>query len=194
MKTNELSLSAGDFSSWLREFRNALTKQGGIEVDCDDCIGCCTSSYFVLVEPEETETLARIPREALFEAPGMPRGHSVLGYAKDGRCPMLKGARCTVYEDRPQACRIYDCRVLAAAGLSAGGEDKEVINRRVKEWTFKFPTDLDRDEHSAVRAAAAFIRGPRLLFPRGLRAQRPEPTGRPRDQGVPSFPPRAQSG
>jgi hypothetical protein len=34
-----------------------------------------------------------------------------------------------------------------------------VINRRVRAWLFDYPTESDRLAHSAVRAAAEFLRG-----------------------------------
>jgi hypothetical protein len=83
----------------------------------------------------------------------------------DGTCPMLSEGKCTIYEDRPQTCRDYDCRVFAAARIEAGGTDKEVINRRVRQWRFTYPRESDRNAHEAVAAAAAFIRGKRSSFP-----------------------------
>jgi hypothetical protein len=70
---------------------------------------------------------------------------------------------------RPQTCRDYDCRVFAAAGVEPGGPEKLVINRRVRQWLFSYPTELDRNSHQAVRATAAFIRAKRSSFP-GQRA------------------------
>ena len=58
----------------------------------------------------------------------------------DGTCPMLACGQCTIYAQRPQTCLDYDCRVFAAAGIDAGGEDKAVINRRVRDWRFRFAT------------------------------------------------------
>ncbi len=83
----------------------------------------------------------------------------------DGTCPMLCNNECTIYQSRPQTCRDYDCRVFAAAGLAAGGADKVVINRRVREWRFSYPAESDRRAHAAVKAAAAFIAAKRSSFP-----------------------------
>lgn len=80
----------------------------------------------------------------------------------DGVCQMLNDGKCSIYGDRPQTCLDYDCRIFTAAGLEAG---KAVIDRRVREWRFTYPTQADREAHDAVLAAAAFIRGKRESFP-----------------------------
>ena len=77
---------------------------------------------------------------------------------------MLAGGKCSIYADRPQTCLDYDCRIFAAAGIEAGGDDKSVINKRVREWRFSYPEQTDRQEHEAVRAAASFIRDRRDSF------------------------------
>jgi len=162
---DEHDLPAGDFSSWLRQARDALLHETGTDVACGECIGCCTSSYFIHIKPEETEVLGRIRKEVLVAAPGLPKGHVLMGYDTNGRCPMLANGKCSIYEHRPQICRNYDCRVFAAAGIVAGSDDKAEINKRVRRWKFTYPTERDRDEHLAVRAAALFIREHAHSFP-----------------------------
>lgn len=151
-------LPAGEFSAWLQEMQRALRGESGSDVPCDGCTACCTSSQFVHIAPDETETLSRIPAELLFRAPKMPAGHVLLGYDEHGRCPMLGDGGCSIYEHRPRTCRIYDCRVFPAAGIGIGDDDKALIAERVRRWRFAFPTEADRVEHEAVRAAARFVR------------------------------------
>jgi hypothetical protein len=98
----------------------------------------------------------------------------MMGYLPDGLCPMLKVGQCSIYSERPQTCRDYDCRIFAAAGIKAGA-GKEVINRRIREWLFTYPTQLDRRMHDAVLAAAAFIQKKNSSF-QGWRAPT-APTG-----------------
>jgi Fe-S-cluster containining protein len=136
--------------------RAALRDERDSDVPCNGCTACCTSSQFVHIAPDETDTLANIPAELLFPAPGRPRGHVVLGYDERGHCPMLIDAKCSIYEHRPQACRTYDCRVFPAAGLDPGPAKVE-ISRRVRQWQFSYANAGDRTEHDAVRAAAAFL-------------------------------------
>lgn len=160
-------VAAGPFGKWLNEARAALKGDAGSEVPCGDCVGCCVSSYFIPVRPEDTGARARIPVELLVRMPGATGGNAVMGYREDGTCPMLHAGKCSIYADRPQTCRDYDCRIFAAAGIDAGGEDKHVINRRVRAWRFEYPSAADRQAHEAVRSAAAFIRDKRACFPGG---------------------------
>lgn len=160
-------LSAGDFSAWLRHARKALSLGLGTDVDCGECAACCSSSYFIHVKPDEAKALGAAAQGALVPAPGMPKGHKVLAYDRQGLCPMLQPSGCAVYAKRPQTCRSYDCRIFAAAGIPAGGRDKAGINARVDRWRFTYPSERDREEHAAVRAAAAFIRDKAGSFPGG---------------------------
>lgn len=161
-------LPAGDFSSWLRTTRTTLAEQGSADVPCGECIGCCTSSYFIHIGPGESQALRRIPKKLRFPAPGLPKGHVVLGYDANGRCPMLADGKCSIYEDRPQTCRSYDCRVFPAAGIEAGDDGKELINQRVRRWRFSYPTEGDREEHLAVQAAATYLQEHAGCFPDGF--------------------------
>ena len=169
--TERRDLPAGGFSSWLRLTRAVLREESEADVPCGECSACCTTSHFVHVGPEETRALARIPRELLFPAPGLPAGHVLLGYDEQGRCPMLADdGRCSIYEQRPLTCRTYDCRVFAAAGITA---DSDLITRQARRWRFSHPTQDDRDQHAAVRAAARFVRERAECFPGGAAPRDP---------------------
>jgi Fe-S-cluster containining protein len=157
-------LPAGGFSDWLRSARSAHVTDEGADVPCGECTACCTSSYFVHIGPQETETLARIPSDLLFAAPGLPEGTMLLGYDENGHCPMLIEAKCSIYEYRPLTCRMYDCRVFAAAGIAA---DRALIAQRARRWEFSYPAKDDRDQRSAVRAAARFLQEHAECFPGG---------------------------
>ncbi len=155
-------LPAGDFSTWLEGARISLREETVADVPCGECVACCASSHFVHVRPEETGALARIPRELLFRAPGLPRGNVLMGYDEEGHCPMLTSARCSIYDCRPLTCRTYDCRVFAAAAIAA---DKPEITARARRWEFGYAGRDDRDRHAAVRAAAAFLQAHADGFP-----------------------------
>ena len=150
-------LPAGVFGSWLQGMQAALRGERGSDVPCDGCTACCTSSQFVHIGPAETDTLAHIPPALLFPAPGRPRGHLLMGYDEQGRCPMLTDRGCSIYEHRPATCRTYDCRVFPAAGLQLDDAEKVSIGRRARRWRFEFPSEHDVREREAVRAAAAFF-------------------------------------
>jgi hypothetical protein len=162
-------LAAGTFSDWVAAMQGALEGGSGTEVPCGDCSACCTSSQFVHIGPEETDSLAHIPPALLFPAPRLPAGHVLLGYDQRGHCPMLVDDQCSIYEHRPRACRTYDCRVFAAAGVDPDDGDgvKVEIGRRADRWRFAQPTQADRARHDAVRAAAAFLDRHHDLLPSG---------------------------
>jgi uncharacterized protein len=157
---------AGDFSPWLAETRRAQRLPTiGADVPCGTCTGCCRASYFIHVRPDETAALARIPKALLFPAPGLPEGHVLMGYDRQGKCPMLVEERCTIYAHRPQTCRDFDCRVFAATGIALDEAGPQAgIAARVKQWRFELPGARDRAELSAVQAAGAFLSSQRERF------------------------------
>ena len=157
---------AGDFSAWLSGVLSAIRDGANSAVPCDGCVACCSSSQFVHVGPDEADALAHIPSELLFPAPGLPPGHSVMGYDERGRCPMLADGGCSIYEHRPRTCRTYDCRVFSATGLNPG-EGKELVAERAAEWEFVYPDERDRVEREAVRAATEYLDRRRGDFPEG---------------------------
>jgi Fe-S-cluster containining protein len=152
-----LDLAAGDFSTWLEDIRGAIRSGEVVDVPCGECTACCTSSQFVHVAPDETDTLAHIPRELLFPAPGRPEGHVVLGYDERGHCPMFADGGCSIYEHRPRTCRSYDCRVLPAAAFEDDEDVPVAIGERASRWRFTYATPAARVQHEAVEAAATYI-------------------------------------
>jgi Fe-S-cluster containining protein len=162
---------AGDFTSWLTGVQAALAGEGESDVPCGTCTACCTSSQFVHIAPDETDSLAHIPRELRFPAPGLPKGHVLMGYDERGHCPMLKDGRCSIYEHRPRTCRTYDCRVFPASALDPGDE-KPLIARQARRWTFSHD-DEGRGRHAAVRTAAEFLGHNRDRLPDGLAPSNP---------------------
>jgi Fe-S-cluster containining protein len=167
---------AGRFSEWLRGTEAALRSgTGGADVPCGTCKGCCRSSMFIHIEPQESQTLQRIPRALLFPAPGRPKGHLLLGYNDKGECPMFVDERCSIYEDRPRTCREYDCRVFAATGIAVDRESQPEIAERVEAWVFQFESEESRKEYRILQWAAAFLQERRDLFPPGFIPNHPGP-------------------
>lgn len=146
-------LPAGDFGPWLAEILGAIRGEHPSEVPCGTCTACCSSSQFIHIGADETDTLAHVPAEMLFAAPGLPDGHVLMGYDENGSCPMLVDELCTVYEHRPRTCRTYDCRVFPATGL-APEESKVLITRRARRWDFTDPGGAAAEQRDAVRASA----------------------------------------
>ena len=162
MERTETTTPAGELSSWLASMVQAIRTGGSSDVPCDGCTACCRSSQFVHIEPDELETLAHVPGDLLFPAPGRPQGHVVLGYDERGHCPMLAEDGCSIYAHRPRTCRTYDCRVFPASGVPP---DKPLVAERAGRWVFSHRDDDARAEHDAVRAAARFVGDhPEVLF------------------------------
>jgi hypothetical protein len=161
---DEAVLPAGAFSAWLARMQAAIRGERTAEVPCRGCTACCTSSQFVHIGPDEKETLARVPAPLLSPAPRLPAGHMVLGYDHRGHCPMLIDNQCSIYEHRPRTCRTYDCRVLAATAVQVDA-GHELIARRARRWRFEFPTEADRTDQRAVRAAVVFVDRHRQVLP-----------------------------
>ena len=152
-------LDAGEFGVWLEQTRGALKRERDADVPCDGCTACCTSSQFVHIEPDETDTVAHIPSELLFPAPRLPLGHFVLGYDERGHCPMLVDGACSIYDHRPRTCRTYDCRVFAAAGLEPDDDRKVEITARVRRWRFSYASPADEQRHEHLRDVTAALDG-----------------------------------
>jgi len=167
MTTKIETQGAGVFSSWLRRIRFMLIKDTGSNVPCGDCRGCCKSSHFIHIRPDEKATLSAIPKKLLFAAPYLPKGNKIMGYNESGCCPMLIDDRCSIYDFRSQTCRNFDCRIFAAAGISAGDKTKNLINDQLKRWKFQYTSERDRIQHQSVMKAAEFLRERQECFPGG---------------------------
>lgn len=138
-----------------------LRNEAEADVPCAGCVGCCVSGYVIPLRPWDRVALETVPDSNLQLRPGisariLPR--------EDGTCPMQQCGRCTIYADRPQTCRDYDCRIYAAAGLEPDGH-RPVILERVREWRFEFADGAARERAAAVRRAAQFIRAHAEAFP-----------------------------
>lgn len=150
-------LDAGGFAQWVAALFAALTTDAESDVPCGTCTACCTSSQFVHIAPDEVDTLARIPSQLLFSAPMRPTGHMVMGYDERGHCPMFVDNTCSIYAARPRTCRVYDCRVFTASGITDDDPNRAAIDAQARRWRFDYRTSDDRNRQDAVRAAAAYI-------------------------------------
>lgn len=160
--------SAGPFGDWLDAMQAVLRGEQVADVPCGDCVGCCVSSYPIPLRPGDRVALARVPTHLLSVAAEQLPGHAMMGYRTDGTCPMHGAQGCTIYADRPQTCRDYDCRIFAAAGLLPDGE-RPIIRERVQQWEFSHPEPHDKRAATAMRRAAQFIRNQSEQFPPSMR-------------------------
>jgi uncharacterized protein len=158
---------AGHFGTWLREMRAVLKGEQHADVPCDGCVGCCVSSYAIPLRPADQVALEAVPGRYLRIPVG--GGLAQMQHRQDGTCPMLEVGRCTIYADRPQTCRDYDCRIYTATGLVPDGE-RPVIRERVLQWRFDFLNREELAQHDALHRAAGFIREHAAQFPPAMRA------------------------
>lgn len=147
---------AGSFQVWLGEIKSAIADGADSDVPCGSCSACCRSSQFILVTEADVAARAVIPAELLFAAPGLPSGNHVMGYDKHGNCPMFIDGGCSIYVDRPQTCRTYDCRVFAATGIDVAADGHAEIAVRVQQWQFEMDA-ADESTVAALRAAASYV-------------------------------------
>ncbi|MFL5319124.1 MAG: YkgJ family cysteine cluster protein [Myxococcaceae bacterium] len=75
---------------------------------CQLCGLCCDGSLFAFVSLSPDEAAALIERDV---AVGMREDGS---YRLPQKCSALDGTRCTVYEARPNGCRVYNCQLATA--------------------------------------------------------------------------------
>ena len=86
----------------------AIDTDGPIaDVPCGSCYDCCSKlSPFLTQEEFESGqyvyTFMNTPDN--IPAIAIPR-------KQDGGCFYLESGKCTIYEKRPKACRIFDCRL-----------------------------------------------------------------------------------
>ena len=160
-------IDAGSFDTWLQTILASFKTGAEIDVPCGECRGCCSAGRFVHLLPSDKPAIQAIPKQLLLRAPGMPKGHAVMGYLDGGICPMLKARDCSIYSSRPSTCRTFDCRVLAATGLTIEGKWNERINERVQAWRFTFTSEDGRRRHKAIQDTATFIKQHAAVFPSG---------------------------
>jgi hypothetical protein len=164
-----LVVDAGSFGAWLAAMRAVLRGEKSADVPCGSCTGCCVSSYPIPLRTTDHVALERVPSRYLHLPAGAGSGFARMGFRDDGSCPLLSASGCSIYSDRPQTCRDYDCRIYAAAGLLPDGE-RPVIRQRVLAWQFGHETAEDQALAAALRRAADFICSHAALFPVAMRA------------------------
>lgn len=164
MKKNS-QIPAGDFYDFLSKSKKGIKNS---TVPCGECTGCCTSSYFKRIEADEEETLKRIPKNLLSYSPGIPDGAVLLGYDEKGHCTMLKDNSCSIYEDRPQTCRDFDCRIFLATGLDVEEDEKGLIAKRVNDFVFSYENHSDKIHHKRIKETATFLEVNYSEFPENI--------------------------
>jgi len=69
---------------------------------------------------------------------------------------MFSQGKCSIYLHRPETCKQYDCRVLAAAGAPTVAESKAIANR-VAAWEFQYTSPASKIKQEAIELAVEFL-------------------------------------
>ena len=102
---NASGLTSEEIDSIVRRHYREVSAQ----IECRECANCC-KVFCPPVTPADIDRLAlkkKMRREDLIEdyltASGGDGAHTM----KSSPCPFLDGNECSVYSDRPEACRAY---------------------------------------------------------------------------------------
>src|SRR4051812_25119424 len=105
---------------------------------CPQCYAACClqngHAYAILLQgPDELRRFAPWAVSVSIQPESGIVGERVVPY-RDGRCPFLgDDALCTIYDDRPAACRAFQCvRYFNANGIGRHGRFLD-LNPRVRE-------------------------------------------------------------
>jgi len=130
-------------TEWLGAMRAALRGERTAMFPCDGCTACCTSSQFVHIGPEETDTLAHIPRELVFPAPLLRAATS----CSLRRARTLSDARGEpVFDIRTPATRVSHVRLSRLRGRrTRRGRGRQAVDCRARRaLALHLPTPGDR--------------------------------------------------
>jgi hypothetical protein len=115
----------------------------GPQPDCSQCIGLCCGKAIskIYLYPEQFQTDVWVVEQGRWYEDETEQ--KFLAYKGDGSCVYLsKENRCTIYEQRPEVCRQFNClRSTIADGLVESGELKryQVVNTPPHEFMLSHP-------------------------------------------------------
>lgn len=100
-------------TSWMHNTDKVLRRESpGSDVPCGSCTKCCKGwmiSLHAHENPDEYDTDG-------VDSAGQP----VLRRQENGNCVYLIDEKCTIYDRRPETCRMFDCRVYRIASGRPG--------------------------------------------------------------------------
>ncbi len=122
----------------------------GIEQLCPNCGLCCDSTLFADVELRAGDNAARLKKLGLTLA---KKGKSKIAFAQP--CACFDGKLCTIYQDRPKRCGLFECGLLKrveADEISANAALKKILaaKKRAGEVRELLRSLRQRDERMAL--------------------------------------------
>ena len=141
--------SSGSFGTLARQLWRSR-ESGEATVRCEGCTACCRKSNMpVDVGEDEVGRYAEVNWDDANKT-------WVLNKHADGTCTYLVENRCTIYDDRPRACRKYDCRThLLGMPLAM---NRKVLNEGVMQWQLPATPTVD-DENLKIAFRLAYAAG-----------------------------------
>jgi Fe-S-cluster containining protein len=138
---------------------------------CMECGLCCDGTFFgsVVVAEDERDRLRRVGLRVVDGdgGPVMPQ-----------RCSALRGSVCSVYADRPKACRAYECSLRES--FLAGSTSEEVARAslaRMRVLLLTIRRAFDLPEGTSIWEAIVRISEPANFDPTS-------PAGQKLDEGI----------
>ena len=117
--------------AWLTQFVESLRSNNGVSVPCGECNACCRAGYAV----RTSDGGLLLPQP-------------------DGSCSELQCGKCSIYSDRPQTCRYYDCRTHLFSGVDP---ENPAISEALKGWRVPTITPEDAAVVAIIRTIATAI-------------------------------------
>jgi Fe-S-cluster containining protein len=153
--------------------------------ECERCCRCC-SEMPIHLNDEDVERLYRLDGDALFDKMNADEMDNFLKTP----CPYLKGDICTIYEDRPSACKMFPFVVirpvptlqLCPMGKKIFDKFKELARKYGKkdlkvEWDASESHDPDYDYSEGSEKRAVYVALPIPTLERFLKYLRIEKEG-----------------
>ena len=136
---------SGSFGTLARQLWRSR-ESGEATVRCEGCTACCREPAMpVDVGEDEVGRYAEVNWDEANKT-------WVLNKGADGTCAYLVDNRCTIYDNRPRACRKYDCRThLLGMPLAM---NRKVLNEGVMQW--QLPTTPTVDDENLKIAFRLF--------------------------------------
>lgn len=126
------------------------------QVPCESCVTCCRDQYIILMAEDEANLSAYQfdeikVRETVFR---------ILKSNPDGTCVHLGPQGCSIYEQRPEVCRAYDCRKQFL--IMSRNERRQFKNSQIWDEARKRLPTLDDDDRAHISDYRARARAPRI--------------------------------
>lgn len=150
-KMGHYKISPGSIAQWSKRFTRSLSGYSPpeVKVPCGECTACCRKPGLVvnLWPGEEQKYPEAVWNNALTSW--------MLPKRDNGECIYLTEGRCSIYQNRPLACRMFDCRKYLVGMPIHAKKQLPLVQETMQRWDeWKLETTDDVDAlfawHGAV--------------------------------------------